>query len=189
MLVVGGVFVGGAARRMGGAAKGLLRAPSGDAIAARLAKVLDELGVGVVLVGDARAYAELGRGAIPDAFAGIGPLGGLVALLRHARALGAAHALALACDMPFVSRALVARLVGHASDAAIVAPRRDGRWEPLFARFDVARALPIAEGRAVRGEGSLQRLFDEAGAAELPVDAREADELRDWDTPDDVAGA
>lgn len=181
--VLAGIFVGGAARRMGGAAKGLLRAPTGEAIAERLVAAFDALGVPVVLVGDARAYAHLGRDAIADEPAGIGPLGGLVAALRRAER---GRLIAVACDMPYVSRALIARLVESTLDAAVIAPRREGRWEPFFARYDAARVLPVALARAA-GEGrSLQRLLDDAGARELPIVASEADELRDWDTPDDV---
>jgi len=168
---------------MGGAAKGLLRAPSGEAIVTRLAAMLDALGAEVVLVGDAGAYASLGREAIADEPAGIGPLGGTIALLRRARS---GRAIAVACDMPYVSQALVAKLAGTASGAPILAARREGRWEPFFARYDAARVLPIATARAARGARSLHGLLSEAGAAELALDANEAAELRDWDTPDDV---
>jgi molybdopterin-guanine dinucleotide biosynthesis protein A len=166
---------------MGGAAKGLLRAPSGEAIVARLAAMLRSRGE-VVLVGDAAAYASIGIEAIADEPQGIGPLGGLIALLQRARG---GHALAIACDMPFVSDALLAKLV-NAEDAAIVAARRDGKWEPFFARYDAARVLPIALARAARGARSMHGLLSEAGTVELPLDAHEAAELRDWDTPDDV---
>ncbi len=178
-----GIFVGGAGRRMGGTAKGLLRAPTGEAIAERLVATFDALGVPVVLVGDARAYAHLGREAIADEPAGIGPLGGLVAALRRA---GGAQLIAIACDMPYVSRALVARLVESAVDAPVIAARRDGRWEPFFARYDAWRVLPIAIVRAATADRSLQSLLDDASATELLIAPDEADELRDWDTPDDV---
>ncbi|HEX3346278.1 MAG TPA: molybdenum cofactor guanylyltransferase [Polyangiaceae bacterium] len=180
---VAGVFVGGAATRMGGVAKGLLRGPDGVTLVERWRGLLSALGVRVVLVGEAAAYAGTGLPVLADEPAGIGPLGGLVALLRHA---GTAPALAFACDMPFVSPALVARLLAAPAGAPIVAPRRDARWEPLCARYDAARVLPQAVALAASPRRSLQRLLDEAGAEALPLLAHEDAELRDWDSPADV---
>jgi molybdopterin-guanine dinucleotide biosynthesis protein A len=186
-----GVFVGGSGRRMGGRPKGLLRTPEGLTLVERWAGMLAGLGMAVVLVGDARAYVELGLGlpALEDEPGGIGPLGGLVALLRHAcdpQEGRGGCALAFACDMPFVSRALVERLLAAPSDAAVVAPRREGRWEPLCARYDAARVLPHAMTLREARDHSLQRLLERAGAVELPLRTHEARELRDWDSPEDV---
>lgn len=183
MSAVAGIFVGGLARRMGGRAKGLLRSPDGTTIVERWQGMLGELGVAMVLVGEGAPYAALSLTMLKDDPPGIGPLGGLVALLRHA---GPRPALALACDMPFVSRALVERLLAAPADTPIVAPRRDGRWEPLCARYDPARVLPMAVARAASPDHSLQRLLDDAAASGLALLPHEADELRDWDTPDDL---
>lgn len=180
---VAGIFVGGAGTRMGGIAKGLMRTGDGATLVERWCITLDPLGVELVLVGDRAAYAGLGMEVVADQPAGIGPLGGLVALLRRA---GAAQALALACDMPFVSSTLLDRLLAASPQAPIVAPRRDGRWEPLCARYDPSRVLAPALANARSGDHSLQRLLRDAGAVELPLTPKQADELRDWDTPEDV---
>jgi molybdopterin-guanine dinucleotide biosynthesis protein A len=180
---IAGIFVGGPAMRMGGRPKGLLLGPDGVAIVERSRALLVALGVPVVLVGEAGAYEGLGLAVVHDEPRGIGPLGGLVALLRRA---GAHPALALACDMPYVSRSLLERLIAAPADAPIVAPRRDGRWEPLCARYDPARVLPLAIARVASPYRSLQRLLDDAPAAELVLTPHEADELRDWDSPQDV---
>ncbi len=182
--LVAGIFVGGAGRRMGGRPKGLLRAPDGETIVARWRGLLADAGAEVVLVGRGEAYAPLGLERVRDEPEGIGPLGGLVALLRRARG---GRAIAVACDMPHVSRALVGRLV-DAPDAAAVAPEREGRWEPLFARYDAARVLPVAEALVASGRRALQALLDQAGATALGLTEGEARELRDWDTPQDAGG-
>lgn len=188
MRAIAGVFVGGAGTRMGGLPKGLLRGPGGTTLVARWVALLGELGVPVVLVGEGSAYEgasrELALPILKDEPPGIGPLGGLVALLRHA---GETPALALACDLPFASPALVERLLGAPFDAPIVAPRRDGRWEPLFARYEPARVLARATARAASGQHSLQGLLDDVGADVLRLRPDEETELRDWDTPADVA--
>jgi molybdenum cofactor guanylyltransferase len=182
--LLAGIFVGGAATRMGGVAKGLLPSPGGATLVSRLHAILEGIGVPVVLVGDGSSYAGVGIEHVPDACAGIGPLGGLVSLLRRG---GRGHVLALACDMPFVSRALLLRLIEY-PEARAVAPRRSALWEPLCARYDAIRVLPAAEAHAAAGELSLQKLLDAIGAAELPPAPSDTLELRDWDTPADVLG-
>jgi len=168
---------------MGGRAKGLLRAPDGETIVERWRALLGASGVrDVFLVGARGTYADIPLETIDDEPGGIGPLGGLVALLGRA---GETRALAVACDMPFVSESLVRRLIG-AGEAAVVAPRRDNRWEPLFARYDAQRVLPVARHLAGEGAHSLQRLLDETRAIELPMCADEMNQLRDWDTPEDI---
>jgi molybdopterin-guanine dinucleotide biosynthesis protein A len=182
--VIAGVFVGGAGRRMGHCAKGMLRAPGGGTLIERSVAVLRSAGVvHVLLVGRHGGYETLGLEMIDDEPGGIGPLGGLAALLKRS---APCRALALACDMPYVSPALVVRLLS-ACDAPIVAPRRDGRWEPLCARYDAPRVLPCALRRIAAGRHALQPLLVECGAVELALDSREEDELRDWDTPEDVS--
>jgi molybdopterin-guanine dinucleotide biosynthesis protein A len=186
LTLVAGIFVGGPGSRMGGVPKGLLRGPDGVTLVERWRALLDALGVEVVLVGSAGPYASTGLPALADEPAGIGPLGGLVALLRRA---GPRTALALACDMPFVSRGLVERLLGAPTGPSVVAPRRDGLWEPLCARYDAARVLPAAAAHAASPYHSLQRLLESVGAAELPLGPGDREDLRDWDTPDDVRGS
>jgi molybdenum cofactor guanylyltransferase len=183
MQAVAGILVGGAGARMGGIAKGLIRTAEGTTVVERWRAMLHKFGVGVVLVGNRQEYAGLGVELIADQPARIGPLGGLIALLRHARG---APALALACDMPFVSSAIVHRLLTASPDAPVVAPRRDGRWEPLCARYDPGVALPAAEAQVASDDQSLQRLLRDVGAVELPLSSDEALELRDWDSREDL---
>jgi molybdopterin-guanine dinucleotide biosynthesis protein A len=176
-----GIFVGGASKRMG-TPKGLLPIDGSTLLARAIAEVPYPL----VLVGDATPYAtsleRLLRSewleCLDDRPRGIGPLGGLRALL-----LRAPRAIALACDMPFFRRADVIALAEHASDAPIVAARRE-RFEPFFARYDSARVLPAIDDAIARGEHSLQRLFARLEVDEFqPITTRA---LEDWDTPDDV---
>jgi molybdopterin-guanine dinucleotide biosynthesis protein A len=108
----------------------------------------------------------------------------LLALLRHA---GTGDVLALACDLPFVSPALLGRLATEHEGAAAVAPRRDDRWEPLFARYAAPRALEAAQRRADIGAWSLQGLLDELAASSLSVAPEEVNQLDDWDCPEDFS--
>jgi molybdopterin-guanine dinucleotide biosynthesis protein A len=172
--VIGGIFIGGRGMRMGGVAKGLLEAPDGGTLVARWARLFRALSIEPVLVGTHEAYADLGIPSISDAVQGIGPLGGLISLIERGSVI------AVACDMPFVSQSLLERLATFPSERSIVAPKRDGRWEPLFARYD-ARGLGTARVHAAAGKHSLQALLDAADTDLLPLSAEEAAQLEDWD--------
>lgn len=201
--MLAGVFVGGAGSRMGGVAKGLLRAPDGQPIVVRTVRMLSALGIPCVLVGAHAAYAEVAKEldvpVIADAPVGIGPLGGLVGLLQHAmkcvqesalpHSLRAAdqafRVLTIGSDMPYLTSELLIRLCA-APAAQVVAPRIDGRWQPLFARLDVAVALPVAMRRAADNQRALHGLLEELNAQDLLLSLDEAMALRDWDFASDV---
>ncbi len=188
-----GIFVGGASTRMGGHPKGLLTAPrASDEAGERtlVERLVSEcklaLGdVPILLVGRRPEYAELELPTLPDARAERGPLGGLVALLDHARENGLDAVLCLACDMPYVNAPLIARLAAEAPESAACAPRTDGFWQPLCARY-AARALPEARAALDAGRLSLQKLLAELAAHELSLGEGDAESLRDWDSPEDV---
>lgn len=183
-----GLFVGGQSKRMGGQPKGLLPAPDGAGpIVLRSARLVASLGWPLVLVGEASAYLALvpELRSIEDAPVGIGPLGGLGALLIEA---GVRPAIALGCDMPRVERADLERLATFEPGAAICAAKRDegAPWEPLFARYDPSRVLPLVREAVGRGELSLQKLLGRAGARRVPLTS--AATVDDWDEPGDVEG-
>jgi molybdenum cofactor guanylyltransferase len=177
------IFVGGASRRMGGRPKGLLIAPTGESIVERWRALATAVGLPSVLVGQAGAYAHLGMETIPDEIPEAGPLAGLVALLRSRPDV---QVLAVACDMPYVTADLLSRLAFSESDAAVLAPWRDNRYQPLFARYERARVLPLAERQLAGGDRSLQKLLRDAGARAFSLSAEEWPLLADWDEPADA---
>jgi molybdopterin-guanine dinucleotide biosynthesis protein A/hemerythrin superfamily protein len=180
--LVAGIFVGGASARFGGSPKGLLAGPAGGTLVDALRGHCEALAIPCVLVGRRPEYAHLDVETLDDEPAGVGPLGGLAALLRRA---GAGRCLAVGCDMPFVSRALLGALADADADAPAVAARRGDRWEPMFARYDAPRALPVALARLESGARSMRGLLDALGAAALPLSPDEQRQLDDWDTPED----
>ena len=179
-----GLFVGGRATRMGGAPKGLLPAPdTGESLVFRAVRLAREAGLAVCLVGDASAYVSALREVpvVDDDPAGLGPLGGLRALLRAREG----RVIALACDMPFVTLDDLATLRDAPDDADVVAPRRasDAPWEPLLARYDCARALPAVDAALAAGERSLQSVLRRLRVTTLALPALA---LTDWDAPSDL---
>jgi molybdopterin-guanine dinucleotide biosynthesis protein A len=177
-----GVFAGGRGRRMGGVDKALLPAPDGEeTLIARLLRLAQQAGLDSVVVGGSAAHDA----PLADEPPGIGPIGGLCALLAHARGR---PAIALACDLPYVSAELLARLAGAVSGAAVLVPRDapSGKWQPLFARYDSARVLPVVRAEIARGTRSLQALLGAVHVEELALTEAEHAQLRDWDEPADM---
>ncbi len=183
-----GIFVGGASSRMGGRPKGLLCAKdTGEPLVVRLARLGREADLEPVWVGCADPYRELvpGLGELRDEPAGIGPLGGLHALLRAAEG---APVIALACDMPQITHAFLMRLLSERPDAAVLAPRSEaGLWEPLCARYDAPSVLAECARAIAQGERALQRLLARVAAVELTLSRDERAALIDWDAPEDLA--
>ncbi|HEV8549263.1 MAG TPA: molybdenum cofactor guanylyltransferase [Polyangiaceae bacterium] len=182
-----GIFVGGRGRRMGGVDKGNLTLAGGETLVARLLRAIRGAlpEAPVVLVGAAAAYTELGLLALVDEPAGIGPLGGLAALLRQAQREGHGAALALACDMPHLGPGLLQRLAHEAPEAEFLAARDGGRWQTLAARY-AASSLVAVEASIAAGEHALQKVVARLeGAVALEITEAERTELGDWDTPED----
>jgi molybdopterin-guanine dinucleotide biosynthesis protein A len=185
-----GIFVGGAGKRMGGVAKGLLRTPGGDetligrllAVCARAAPQATRY-----LVGVSPEYAGLEVAQLADDPSGAGPIGGLRSLLLRARADGAARVLALACDLPFLDETVIASLLEPLHGAARV-PLVDGQFQPLAAAYATEATLAAVERALSHGKRALMHVLDELGddLEPLELDGVRARALRDWDTPDDM---
>lgn len=177
------MLAGGASSRMG-FSKALMPGPTGEPLVARAVRVAREAGFAVCVVGGGAELDAIARELdvpfVDDARVCSGPLSGLVGLLRHARR---EPVILVACDMPYVDAGVLRELGSALAGHAIVASRREGRWEPLLSAIATAHVLPIAEERLARGALSLQGLFDAVGAVEHGLDPVG---LRDWDTPEDV---
>ena len=178
-----GVLAGGQSRRMG-RDKAWLPAPGADeALIERLLRLGRELALSVVVVG---GNAPAGVLRLDDDPPGVGPIGGLCALLAHA---GTRPVIALACDLPYVDAALLTKLVRASSAAAVLAPRdpESRKWQPLFARYDPVRALPAFRAALARDERSLQTVLRSLAVEELALTDAEHALLRDWDEPSDIS--
>ena len=109
---------------------------------------------------------------------------------------GERDAICLACDLPFISAELLAKLAGagepqsgaRGSPADVVAPRAaaPGKWQPLFARYRSLAVAPWLERALAEGERSFQGLFARLRVRELLLDERERAQLRDWDSLEDM---
>ena len=184
----GAILVGGGARRLGGVPKGLyLR--DGEPIVARLARALGAVARDVRLVADDPSpYAALGLPSVPDAIAGVGPAGGLLAALESATT---PWVLVVAGDMPAVAPAVLALLRDRDARFDCVLPLVDGRLEPLCARW-AARVAPLVRRAIEEGERALHALVDRVDADRVGEDELRAVDptlrsLGSVNTPADVA--
>jgi len=165
------ILAGGHARRFGGADKASLLI-DGERIIDRQLAVLSAVADDIRIVSnDPDRYAGLAIPVIPDVIPGAGALGGVYsALLATARA----RVLIVACDLPFVTADLLARLVAECGpDVDAVIPRTTGGLEPLCAIY-AARIAPVLRRRidsgalqvaAVAGDLRVRELGPEALAA------------------------
>ena len=153
------ILAGGRATRFGGADKAQLavgRARIIDRQLAALSAVADDIRN---VCNDPERYAALGVRVIPDAIRDAGPLGGLYSALLDARQ---DRVLVIACDLPFVTAALLGRLVEEsriAGDVDAVVPRSARGLEPLCALYMV-RCAAAARDRITRGTLQVGALLD-----------------------------
>jgi molybdopterin-guanine dinucleotide biosynthesis protein A len=165
--VVAGVsallLAGGRSRRMG-ANKALLSI-RGRPIIEEEARVLASTFGEILLSTNApEDYAFLGLRAVADRFPGCGPLAGI-----HAGLLGASNprVLAVACDMPFLSAAVLRFLATVSPQADVVVPRIGGEPEPLLAVYSRTCVRPIEESLS-RGEFKITRFYESVRVHEVP---------------------
>src|SRR6185369_5687846 len=142
-----------------------------------------------ILVGPAAPYAALALPQLDDKPSGIGPLGGLRALLLRALADQSELALALACDLPFLDEATISAIITPFSGVTRV-PFVANRLQPLAAAYAPLPALHAVERSLAQGKHALMHVLDELGSEleRVEFDAERALALRDWDTPEDVRG-
>lgn len=149
------ILAGGRATRFGGRDKGALVVGGRSILERQLAElswitddilvVGPQMGTGIFLV---EKYPRPLFRVVPDRTPGCGPLGGLDAALAAARDDAV---VIVACDMPFVTHALLEHLVRLTVDADAVVPRTEHGYHPLCAAYtracQAAVARRLADGR------------------------------------------
>jgi molybdopterin-guanine dinucleotide biosynthesis protein A len=167
--VLGVILAGGANRRYGGRPKAL-EPVGGVRIADRVIEAMSPAVGRVVLVtNDPEAFGPLGLEMRPDLQAGLGALGGIYTAVCWAEEEGCRGALVAACDMPFLSTALLQRLVERARSDEVVAPESDSRrgLEPLCAFYGAGCRAAI-EAALDRGDRHVVSFFREVRLRKLP---------------------
>src|SRR5437773_7512871 len=162
--VEGFILVGGQSSRMG-TDKSRLRL-GGRSFTERIAATLSTFVNSVKLVGPGTEHFGLERK--PDLFERWGALGGIHAALA---ACQTEWALVVACDLPFVTPGLFARLAGLRSGFEAVAPLQpNGYLQPLCALYRVDPCLTCAEQLIKTGERRPLALLDSVKTHLIPFE-------------------
>lgn len=179
------ILVGGAATRMGGAAKALLDV-GGRSILAWLLDVLAPRFAEVLLVAkEPEPYRTLCAELTTEFSAGLpvapsvrlaldslpcrSSLTGIHTALANART---EHVFLTACDTPLLRPALVDALLSHLrpEDDVTLPLKPDGYYEPLCALYS-RRCLPHIEAQLARGDHKIIRFFGQVRVNPLPASA------------------
>lgn len=179
------ILNGGRSVRFGGCDKGAL-VVGATTIRERQLAVLAAISDDILIVGGTEPAPRDSRARwIPDRHPGRGPLAGLEAALLHAR-----HPLVVvvACDMPAISAALLARLHSLADGWDAVVPRTGRGYHPLCAVYRVTPCLPVVTSHLAAGDLAVRDLFPalrvrEVTEAELAVTGDPRQLLTNVNTP------
>jgi molybdopterin-guanine dinucleotide biosynthesis protein A len=187
------IFGGGRATRLGGVNKALLEvcgAPIIDRILEALEPLSDET---VLLTNDTALENRTALRMVYDSEPHAGVLPALAAGLAEA---SSELCLAVACDMPFVSRRLFELLLElqAQSEADVVIPRSAGYLEPMHAVYRRASVEPAIRAALARGEQRMISYFGSVRVREVEESEwRAADPLGraffNVNTPEDLAEA
>jgi molybdopterin-guanine dinucleotide biosynthesis protein A len=183
------IMAGGKSSRMGTDKSfvPLLGRPLIEHVLAQVAGLGGEL---ILVTNRPEAYAYLGLPMFGDIYVDKGPLAGIHSALTHATH---PHTLVVACDMPWLSRPLLAHMLTLRREADIVVPRWEEFPEPLHAVYAKA-CLPAVEASLEAGMLKITAFY-----GRLKVRFLDRDEIVPLDplgrsfanvnTPDDLAAA
>jgi molybdopterin-guanine dinucleotide biosynthesis protein A len=158
--ILGVVLAGGRSTRFG--SPKALALVGGERIIDRAIRAVSRISDDVVLIAnDPALAAAVDLPARADVLPDAGALGGVWTGLLWAQERGRAGILAVACDMPFLSPALLSELVARAEPASgslpdVVIPESGGRRavEPLCAYYSV-RCVPAVRAALDRSDYRL----------------------------------
>jgi len=166
------ILAGGAATRMGGVVKGLLKV-QGHSLLEILVHTLRPLFSDILLVvKDEAPYAEflVGPGAgvrvVRDSWPHRSSLTGIHAALAQCEH---EHCFVTACDTPLVRPALLQALLSRLEweDDVVLPLKPDGYFEPLCAVYS-RRCLPFIDEQLSREEFKIIRFFEKVRVRPLP---------------------
>jgi molybdopterin-guanine dinucleotide biosynthesis protein A len=140
-----------------------------------------------ILCGPVPRYADRGVPLVTDRIDGAGPLAGLEAALVAA---GDWPVLLLGVDLPFVTAATLAFLLGELEGADAVVPAPEQMPQPLCAAY-APSCLPAVQARLAAGERRMTSFWPDVDVRRLPSSDFKAlgdprDLFRNLNTPEDL---
>lgn len=137
--ITGVILAGGKSSRMG-RNKALLSL-AGRRLVDRVVGVLREVFTDLLIVTNSpEVYADLGLPMVGDVFPDKGSLGGIYSAVYHTPT---PYCFVAACDMPFLSAAVIRYLLEQRADYDVVMPDIHGEMQPLHAIYSKACLPPM----------------------------------------------
>lgn len=174
MNVLGAIIAGGASVRFG--RPKALAEVGGVRVIDRVAHALGAAHIAhdriVAIVNDPAIAGSITLPHRPDVIEGAGALGGVHAALLWARERDVSRILAVGCDMPFLSPALLFHLLTDAGgNADVLIPESEGRRgiEPLCALYGTTCVEPIEHALA-RGDARMIGFHRDVSIRRVPLD-------------------
>lgn len=161
------MLAGGLSTRMGTDKAQLRLHPTGPMLIEQVYAALATVASDIFLIANDQRLAALGLRTVADCYPGAGPLGGIYTALRHATH---EHCIVVACDMPFLSVALLQALAAEPRDYAVLAPyltvgsnrqgQQQGVYETMHAIYGRA-ALPAIQKQLDQHQYRIVSFFPE----------------------------
>lgn len=187
------ILAGGRARRLGGRDKAALQVGRSAILERQLALLRSLVDRILIVANDDTPYAQYGVPVVHDRVEGAGALGGLYTAIDAA---ATPRVLVLACDLPFLTKDFLSRLMTEGRDVDVVLPRTRDGFHPLCAAYSDRAGVEFGVQLA-RGVRKITDAIE--GSAGLTVRELNPDELLAYDphftlffnvnTPDDYARA
>ncbi len=181
------VLAGGQGRRLGGGDKALRQLGDRSLLCHVLAAVTPQVaGVALSANGDPARFASFGIPVLADPVPGLGPLGGMLAGLRHAAASGFRRVLIVPCDTPFLPADLATRLGARGGRGAYAV--QAGKAHPTVAMLTPDLAPELAAWLD-RGRLAVMGFLEAVGARPVAFDTAAPDAFLNINTPADLLTA
>ncbi|MBS0643636.1 MAG: molybdenum cofactor guanylyltransferase [Proteobacteria bacterium] len=175
------VLAGGSAQRMGGGDKPL-RLLHGRTLLEHVLAALDVTRVAISANGDPARFARFGLPVLPDtAFAGRGPLAGVLAGLDWAEREGADALLTVPGDTPFIPLNLAATLAPAPATAESL-----GQKHNLVALWPVSARAALQRFLAAPGSPRVGRFAQSIGMRYVPFDGSDPRWFANVNTPEEL---
>lgn len=165
---LGIILAGGGSRRYG--VHKAFVSVGGERMVDRVRRVLEEAGLTVgIVANEPEPYRPLSVPVRRDAGLPLGPLSGIRTALQWAKESAAPGAVVIACDMPFVTPALVRRLLIGTEGVDAVVPESGGPRgvEPLCAYYATG-CLPAVEAALAREDRSAVAFLPDVRVHAVP---------------------
>lgn len=175
----GAVLAGGESTRMGVLKEDLLL-PDGGSMIGSVLRTLEEVCARVVTVGG----GQWRQANVPDLRHGVGPLGGIEALL--ASGVDEEY-LVCPSDVPLITPKLIRRLTSPTEAVATIFDVKGGPVHSLPLRISIA-ALDTVTAALDAGENAVHSVLARLETTRVSITGAEAAGLRNINTPEDYSG-